>query len=274
MTPKVVVPIKTRTRLRLTNRRVNFRILEALSPLAGIPNVRKMIPWFRSNELNMSCLPVNEEIEVSTGNVMPIQILERFIERASHRVIVDFCCCRVSWECKRYPSELGCLMMGESALEIDPTAGREVSVEEAKAHTRMAVENGLVPFVGKARLDNIVFGIRNKKQLLSVCYCCECCCITQYARNIPPALRSENVVRLPGLEVRVTDECDGCGACAKRCFLQEITVVDDRAVIGEGCAGCGRCAMVCKKGAVKITLNNPAFAEEVCERIGALVDYT
>lgn len=266
--------MKTRTRLGITNRRVNFRILEALSPLAGIPFLKKRIPWFRPTELNISCLPVCEEIEVSAGTPMPIAVLDEFIERASHRVIVDFCCCRITWECKRHPWELGCLMMGDAALEIDSSAGREVSIEEAKAHTRRAVEKGLVPFVGKARVDNIVFGIRNKKKLLSVCYCCECCCISRYARSVPAELRVENVVRLPGLEIEVTEECDGCGACAKRCFLQEIAVVDGRAVIGPGCAGCGRCASLCPRDAIKITLDNPGFTKEVRERIGALVDYT
>lgn len=124
--------------------------------------------------------------------------------------------------------------------------------------------------MGKVRIDNLVFGIKDKKHLLSTCFCCECCCISRFARHVPHEIRSELVMRLDGLTIEVTDDCDGCGACAKRCFLQEIEIVDGRAVIGEGC---GRCATVCKRDAITISLDNPAFLEEARSRIEALVDF-
>lgn len=263
----------SRRRYELLSRPWSFKLLEAASPLAGFKLTKRLIPWFRDHELCTSCLPVNEDIELSEGVVMPINLLCEFIDRASHRVIVEWCACRVAHECKRYPKDVACLMMGDSALEIDPSFRREVGPEEAKRHANLAVEKGLIPFVGKARIDNLVFGIKNKKQLLSVCFCCECCCITRFARHVPPEMRANNVVKLEGLEVKVTGDCDGCGACAERCFLKVIEIRDGKAEIGEGCAGCGRCATVCRRKAIKVSLNNPSFIDEARSRIEAFVDF-
>lgn len=264
---------RSRRQLDLISRPWSYRLLEAAAPLASYPSFKRLIPWFRPRDFSVSCIPVNEEISLSENVALPSTLLEDFIERASHRVIVDYCACRKALECRRYPADVGCLMMGSSALEIDPSVRREVSVEEALAHARGAMDLGLIPIVGKVRIDNLVFGIRDRKHLLSACFCCECCCISRFARHVPPDMRSENVVRLGGLSVEVTDECDGCGACAKRCFLREITIVEGRAVIGGGCAGCGRCAAVCKRGAISVALDDPAFIDEARSRIEALVDF-
>lgn len=257
----------------LISRPWSYRLLETAAPLASYPRIKRMIPWFRPRDFNVSCIPVNETLELGENVALPAQLLEDFIRRASHRVIVDYCACRKALGCRRYPADVGCLMMGSSALQIDPGVRREVSVEEALSHARGAMDRGLVPIVGKVRIDNLVFGIRDRKHLLSACFCCECCCISRFARHVPHEMRRENVVKLEGLAVEVTDECDGCGACAKRCFLQEIEIVGDRAVIGEGCVGCGRCAALCKKGAIHLSLDNPGFIAEARARIEALVDF-
>jgi UDP-glucose 4-epimerase len=264
---------RSRRQLDMLSRPWSFWMLEKAAPLARFKWAKMLFPGFRDDQLNISVLPVNEDIVAPGDTPLPIQLLEGFIADASHRVLVDHCPCRKALDCRRYSHEIGCLMMGDAALEIDPGIGREVSVEEALEHAHKAVDSGLVPMVGKARVDNLVFGIRDKKTLLSTCFCCECCCISRFARHVPADKRANNVVRLAGLRLEVSDECDGCGACVKRCFLQELKLVDGRAVIPEGCAGCGRCATVCKKGAISIHLDDPAFIEEARERIGALAKY-
>jgi len=264
---------RSRRQLDLLSRPWSYKLLETVAPLAGYPRVKKLIPWFRPREFNVSCIPVNEDIALPENTALPAQILEDFIARASHRVIVDYCACRKALECKRYPADIGCLMMGDAALEIDPGLRTEVSADKALAHARAAMDRGLIPIIGKVRIDNLVFGIHDKKHLLSACFCCECCCISRFARHVPHAMRAENVVKLSGLRIEVTDDCDGCGACAKRCFLQEIEISGKRALIGEGCVGCGRCATLCKRGAIKLSLDNPEFIAEARSRIESLVDF-
>lgn len=255
-------------------RRFNWWWFERMAPLAGVRSVKNLIPWFRRDGLNVFFLPINEDIELGDDTAVPLAALDEMIDRASHRVVVDVCFCRKTLACKKYPEDIGCLMMGRSALEIDPGISRQVTPGEAKEHARRAVEAGLVPFMGKARVDNFVFGIKNHRQLLSVCFCCECCCISRFARHISPELRAENLNMLEGLTIEVGEQCDGCGACEKLCFLEVMKVVDGRAVIGDGCVGCGRCATACKSGAITMSLDNPEMVEEVAARIEELVDIT
>lgn len=257
----------------LVMRPFNWRWFEALAPTARVRWVKRLVPWYRGNELNVYFLAVNQDIHLDEGTPMPLDIIHELIDRASHRVIVDKCLCRATLGCENYPADIGCLMMGRSALEISPDFRREVSPAEAKQHVRRAAEAGLIPFCGKARVDNLVFGIRNKKQLLSVCFCCECCSISRFARYVPPASRAENLQVLEGIEVEVGEKCNGCGSCVESCFLKVIRVEGGRAVIGEGCVACGRCATACKRHAISITLSNPGLVDQVCDRIGELVDY-
>jgi ferredoxin len=257
----------------LVMRPVNWRWFEALAPTARIRWVKRLIPWYRKDELNVYFLAINQDIHLDEGTPMPVDIIYELIDRTSHRVIVDKCLCRATLDCEKYPADIGCLMMGRSALEISPGISREVTPAEAKEHVRRAAEAGLIPFCGKARVDNLVFGIRNKKQLLSVCFCCECCSISRFARYVPPALRAENLQVLEGIKVEVGEECNGCGNCVDACFLKVIKLQDERAVIGEGCVACGRCATACRRHAVAITLSHPGLVDDVCDRIGQLVDY-
>ena len=114
-------------------------------------------------------------IELPAGAPAPLDLLDRFIEETSHRVILEACGCRTARRCERHPHDIGCLLMGDSALESPPSIRREVGVSEAREHVARAVEAGLVPQVGKARVDNYIFGIKETRHLLTTCFCCDCC---------------------------------------------------------------------------------------------------
>ncbi len=229
-------------------------------------------PGFRPQDMNVSFLPINEDIQLAENTVIPVEVLKDFVQRASHRVIIASCHCREGMSCNKYPVDIGCLFMGRAALEIHPSVGREASAEEALEHMQTAIAEGLVPVVGKVRYDNWLLGVKNKKQLLSVCFCCECCCIYRYTRHVPPPLRTERLHRLEGLRLEVSETCDGCGVCAAKCFVEAITIDNGLAVMGDGCVGCGRCASVCPINAITISLENPSFIEEARSRIESLVD--
>lgn len=163
--------------------------------------------------------------------------------------------------------------MGDSALEGNPRAFKEVSVEEAKAHARKAIDAGLIPVIGKARIDNLIFQIKERQRLLTTCFCCECCCITRYTRKAPVELLDPLFSKLDGLRIEVTDECTGCGKCADHCYIKAISVKGGKAVIDDYCRGCGRCADLCPSNAIRITIDDPEFLDKAVERIRAHVKY-
>jgi len=50
-----------------------------------------------------------------------------------------------------------------------------------------------------------------------------------------------------------SSECIGCGACADICPVEEVEIVDDKAVVDpDWCIGCGVCAVSCPTGDISI----------------------
>jgi UDP-glucose 4-epimerase len=241
--------------------------------LSRVPFFQEHLPEFDPLKSNLSWLPINQNIEGAGEIALPVEVLDRLIEKASHRVIVNFCGCRKAMNCPDYPVDIGCLMMGESALEIPVKSRREVGVEEAKQHVRKAIQAGLIPVTGKARIDNDIFMIPDEGKLLTVCLCCECCCITRFSRYAPQEVLDRMHHPVEGLSIQVTDDCIGCGACVSACYINAIRLDGDRAVISGMCRVCGRCAMHCPQDAIKLTLSNPNAVEDVVRRIESAVDF-
>jgi UDP-glucose 4-epimerase len=195
-----------------------------------------------------------------------------FIEKAKQHVIINTCGCRLAFKCKNHSHEIGCLFMGETALDMPPGISRRVTKKEAHAHVEKAIANGLVPMVGKVRVDNFIFLTPDLNRLLSVCFCCHCCCMMGFYRHIPEEHLNEMMVPIEGIEVTVTDRCKGCGTCIKTCIFKAITLENGRAVHGARCRGCGRCRRYCPNNAVELVIKNPDFAKDVEKRIGSYVD--
>lgn len=250
-----------------------FEFLKNYFKLSRIPFFRERIPAFDPKRSNMSWIPINKDIEGAEGVALPEEVLGRFIEKAKHRAIVRTCGCRKTMDCKDYPHDIGCLMMGESVLQIPEKMRRLVGVEEAKAHVRTAVEAGLIPITGKARIDNDLFLIPDEGKLLTVCFCCDCCCITRFSRyGTKDALEGMHHP-VEGLSIEVTDACIGCGVCVSKCYLNAIELVGQKAEIRDLCRVCGRCAMHCPENAIKLKLDNPNAVQDVVHRIESVVDF-
>ncbi|RJP31020.1 MAG: hypothetical protein C4536_08775 [Actinobacteria bacterium] len=238
-----------------------------------VPLPTRLHPWTNPAKTDMRWLPINQDIQRPEDVPVPLTLLDRLIEDASHRVIYDYCGCRKGFACSHYPVDIGCLLMGDSAMESPFSVSREVEVEEAKAHVRKAVDAGLVPVVGKARIDNYLFGIKDRSRLLTVCLCCECCCITRFTRYARLNVLDPMFPRLEGITIEVTEDCTGCGECAEHCYIQAISLEGGRAVIGGLCRACGRCATVCPNEAIKVSVDDPDFLEKSYERIRSYVKF-
>jgi ferredoxin len=224
-----------------------------------------------ANGTNFTYIPVYEGVETDGGIALPVSIVEYFLSEAAHHVILDYCLCRKGNGCEEYDIGLGCIFVGEGAREIEPEVGRHVDKEEALEHHRRAVEAGLIPVVGKVKIDAIGLGVKAYSRLMTICHCCPCCCLTGGIHHAPRDVR-DILVRLEGVKVAVTGDCNGCGKCVEACIFMQMKIVDDIAVVGEECKGCSRCAIACPRDAITISVDNPEYIDQCIERIGAYVN--
>lgn len=233
-------------------------------------------PVMRGRNFNITYLPVNRNIAGIGEMLVPQAVLREAVKQSAHRAIIKRCTCRDGGKCENHPVELGCLLMGEGAAEIDTGVSRHVSVEEALEHVDRCVENGLTPFVGRFKADDYIWGVRDRGRLLTVCFCCRCCCVIKnHVRDLPPATWN-SVFKLKGLRIETDrDACTGCGKCVEACFmgarkLENQKIVHDPSL----CKGCGQCLTVCPEGAVHAEVSNlEAAVAEVWGRIDNLIDY-
>lgn len=222
-------------------------------------------------------IPVNRQLTGPESIAVPSQVVEHFIARASHHWIMNACICRDASACRDYPTDLGCLFLGEAVLQINPALGRLVSQEEALAHVRRCREAGLVHLIGRNKLDTVWLGAGPGDRLMTICNCCPCCCLWRMLPRLDPAI-SVKVTRMPGVNVTVTDRCAGCGTCtAGICFVDAIRLVDGCATIDAACRGCGRCVEVCPNEAIELTIDERTFGaggpiSHTIARLSSLVD--
>jgi len=251
-----------------------FKGLDLLFQLGRIPGVRNVFPWTDPEKNSMTYLPVNESLKENADTVLPPQVLSELIEKASIHYRLDHCGCRLAHKCQQHTHEVGCMFMGESALKLPAGIGRRISKEEALKHADRAMDLGLVPMTGKVRVDNSLFFVPDEKKLLTVCFCCDCCCMMGYLKHTPAEHLDQVMRPIEGLTLEVTDACNGCGTCVEHCIFEAISIEQGRAVHNGQCRGCGRCERFCPHGAVKISINNPDFKDEVIRRIESHVDFS
>jgi ferredoxin len=217
---------------------------------------------------------INESIEKPGEMVLPSQVVDHFIEKANYHWIMDECICRKATKCKDYPIELGCLFLGETAMGINPRLGRRVTKNEALEHERRCREAGLVHLIGRNKLDTVWLNVRPGNKLLTICNCCQCCCLWRMLPQLDPTI-SHKVTKMPGVTVKVTERCEGCGTCTQDvCFAGAISLVEGSAVISDECRGCSRCVSVCPNEAIEISIDAEQGLKDSIDRLSPLVDIT
>ncbi|MBN1996301.1 4Fe-4S binding protein [candidate division KSB1 bacterium] len=217
---------------------------------------------------------VNHRIRKPPSMVCPNTVVDTFILRANYLWIMDRCICRLASNCRDYPQDLGCLFLGDAVLGINPKLGKLVSKQEALQHVGKCREAGLVHLIGRNKLDTVWLNIGPGTRLLTICHCCPCCCLWKMLPNLSSRI-SGSVTRMPGVHVKVTEKCTGCGTCTNGiCFVNAIRLENGKAVIKNGCRGCGRCVAVCPQDAIKITIDDFTDIDATVNRIHHLVDVT
>lgn len=251
-----------------------WRLTHWAKRLGGTPPFRQAAGLIASDRVfRGSFIPVGESIDVPPSVVAPRKLIEEYVGRACNRTIIDFCPCRVGQGCSDYPTDLGCMLLGRGSMDVDPGVGRRATVEEAMAHVDRALGLGLLPLIGHLWVDKVVFGIRDFSKLLTVCFCCRCCCVVRSGMGNLVSAYPDSLVRLDGVSIALSDGCTGCGVCVPACPIGNVSLIDGVAVIGEACLGCGACASVCPRGCVEVRIDpDAALAEDLRRRVEAGVD--
>ena len=232
--------------------------------------------FFRGDEMVYlpmdKTIQINQQLETEDSVILPSQVVEYFINQASHHWIMDSCICRQGDDCQHYPHDLGCIFLGEPVTQINSHLGRLVSREEALEHARKCREAGLVHTIGRNRLDAIWLGAGPSDRLMTICNCCPCCCLWGLVTDLDPVIAGK-IVKMPGVEIQVTDNCSGCGLCVNgQCSADAIHLDNGKAVINLECRVCGRCAEICPEQAIRITLHGNPHLQETIERLQGIVD--
>jgi ferredoxin len=257
--------------LKKTFPNINF-----LAKLTKIPFIGKFIELllFKGDSLfylpSDKVIPIGESIE-NQSSVIPSQVVDYFIENAGYIRVMNFCICRDSNNCKNYPIELGCMFLGEAARDINPKLSRELTKEEAFEHVRKCRDAGLIHLIGRNKLDTVWLNVKPGKKLLTICNCCECCCLWRIIPHLKSDI-SNKVHKMPGVEVSISDQCVGCGTCVDVCFADAIHLQGNRAYINQNCKACGRCVDVCPRNAIKISVDTNKMVENSINKIKSLVD--
>lgn len=255
-----------------------FPLQGVLARIANLPIIGSLaeVAFFRGDKIiylpKDGTIRLNGSIPAPEDVVLPSQVVDQFIERASDHWVMDFCLCREGNHCQAYPKDYGCIFLGKAVRGIHPQLGRRVAKSEALAHARRCREAGLVQLVGRSKADTLWLGTGPGTQLLTICNCCSCCCLWNLLPQLGPAI-GRQVVRMPGVHVNVTHDCTGCGLCLDGvCFTGAISLKNGRAVITEACRGCGRCVELCPQEAIALTMTDPGFIQKTVGEISLLVD--
>jgi ferredoxin len=79
---------------------------------------------------------------------------------------------------------------------------------------------------------------------------------------------SSTVKKMPGVEVKINENCTGCGACIRDvCFMNAIKIKDGVAKINDNCLACGRCVEICPNNAIDLIIEDKDFIKNTIERI-------
>jgi ferredoxin len=244
---------------------------------SDLPILKHIISPFFAYPLNeVTSIPIGVELPPSENVVMPTQVVERFLEKASTIVIFDECVCRKKFGCTNHPVHIGCMALGKGADRVHPSHGKRATADEAREHVREAAKAGLIANIAHVWIDVVAFGLPDFKHLMFICFCDDCCCMYRTDMKRPGPTLNRAYHRLPGISIEMKEElCDGCGVCAEGCFAGKIEMTGGRAHILEDCKGCARCVQACPRGALSLKLDDgDVLFKRLMERVGSVADIT
>ena len=221
--------------------------------------------WFIKDDSEANwIIPVEAAIPSGERYILPGMLVERLLESADGVFAMAACPCRTAFQCRDHPQDIGCLHIGPATRDIPTEVGRPLTRQGGVAHLEHALDAGLMPTILYIPSEADIFRV-DRKRMLSLCFCCECCCdVRLLLRQGPDRYWDLYNHRLPGVTVEVGDNCTLCGACVEVCYGGErvITLGPGRAQIDERCLGCGLCVSACPEGAIKLNVDPRVDVQE------------
>jgi formate hydrogenlyase subunit 6/NADH:ubiquinone oxidoreductase subunit I len=215
-----------------------------------IPHLFKGGAWDKVPQLRT--VPVDRSIPVKL-EVMSYEKAEDLV-RSQKKFLVAPCICRrehkmVGKGCKK-PEE-SCLVFGRGVdYYLSNGLGRAIDLKETLEILQQADKKGLV------------LQPSNAKKIVNICCCCGCCC--QVLKNLKRQPHPASLVSSPFIATLDTSQCEGCGACVKRCQMEAMQLAEDKAVLdSKRCIGCGLCVSTCRSGSLRLVRKPDAEQKEV-----------
>jgi Pyruvate/2-oxoacid:ferredoxin oxidoreductase delta subunit len=186
--------------------------------------------------------------DLERPRIIPYKLLDNLIRDASARFLTDACTCREERDCPSFPSELGCLVLGEGNVASGDV--REVTVEEALERTARARE---LMLSARIAYDSSTLAIHESERgrMLPICFSCTCCCPATAPKREQD---NDDGMRLPELWVRAVGDCSTCEKCARSCPSRALVMGPDGPIFAPSCKGCGLCAAACPRRNIRIGL--------------------
>jgi len=219
-------------------------VFEKMLPIdRTVPNLNKSV---QGAEINIS---INEALDVPEEIVLPIQKVEKIIEKYDI-IAIGHCFCRhhrdlLGKPCKQTDLRENCFTFGKSAKYVTEQGfARFVSKEEALKIMKASEEDGLVHKAFHPHSDI-------NKDETSICNCCNDCCgtIEWWKMGLAAMINSTNYLAQVN-----EDLCEGCGTCIEYCSVDAIELDDNNIarVKSEFCIGCGVCSHFCPENAISL----------------------
>jgi len=224
-------------------------------------------------------IPVNIPLGEYENVVVPYQVFERFINKASN-IILRTCPCRERGNCQDHAIELGCIFMGDDTFNMAVSEGQSyvATKQQALEHTRKAIEDGLIPLIGRSVAEAEGAGVKDTGHFLSCCFCCTCCCVVAKAAEYATSASRESAEykKIEGLEIKFdSTKCVGCGECVGVCVFKAREIVEGKASMDPNlCMVCGRCVDICPAGAISVEIEDTKYIDEFIARLESIVDVT
>lgn len=241
--------------------KVAFKLLIWSAPLGKVPVLsriyKKAILMSPSDHSQGYSVPLNVEIGESVKQaVLPANLMKKAVRNAKFRAIMHKCICRDAQHCENYPTDLGCVFLGDAArICVKNGIASAATEEECISHIDRAARHGLSGQALWVEVEKYLWGFenRNATRFLEFCFCCPCCCT-----GFKFADRTDRASRLlfhrsSGWRATIdVDRCVNCMACHEVCPRHAIDIDEETPKINEDCGGCGLCVSPCAQQAITL----------------------